>query len=109
MPERCNRLAIGYQALELTPRTRTTTRSTVIKIASDPKLGAYSRGGLATLSVNGQKVAEGRIANTNANLFSADEGTDVGMDEDTPVAEACQAGVGSRFTGKINKVTVEVK
>ena len=31
------------------------------------------------------------------------------MDEDTPVTEAYQAGARSRFTGRIHKVTVEVK
>ncbi len=71
--------------------------------------GGRGKGGTATLSVNGQKVAEGRIANTNANLFSAAEGADVGLDEDTPVTEAYQAGAGSRFTGKIDKVTVQVR
>jgi arylsulfatase A-like enzyme len=71
--------------------------------------GGRGKGGTATLFVNGQKVAEGRVNNTNANLFSADEGTDVGMDDDTPVAEAYQPGIASRFTGKIEKVTVEVK
>lgn len=62
-----------------------------------------------TEPVNGQKVAEGRIANTIAFLYSIDEGADVGMDEHTPVTEDYQAGLGSRFTGKIEKVTVEVK
>ena len=71
--------------------------------------GGRGKGGTATLSVNGQKVAEGRIGNTNANLFSGDEGADVGMDEDTPVTEAYEAGRQSRFSGKILKVTVEVK
>jgi arylsulfatase len=71
--------------------------------------GGRGKGGTATLSVNGQKVAEGRIANTNANVFSGDEGADVGMDEDTPVTEAYAAGRQSRFSGKILKVTVEVK
>ncbi len=70
--------------------------------------GGRGRGGTATLSVNGQKVAEGRIANTNANLFSADEGADVGVDEGTPVTAAYKAH-DNRFTGKIHKVTVEVK
>ena len=71
--------------------------------------GGRGKGGIATLSVNGTKVAEGRIDNTNANMFSADEGADVGMDEDTAVSDAYKAGPGSRFTGKIDKVTVEVK
>ena len=71
--------------------------------------GGRGKGGTATLFVNGGKVAEGRIDNTNANIFSADEGADVGMDEDTSVTEAYQPGPRSRFTGKIDKVTVEVK
>lgn len=71
--------------------------------------GGRGKGGTATLSVNGQKVAEGRIAKTNAFLFSLDEGADVGMDEDTPVSENYVAGIKSRFTGKIEKVTIEVR
>jgi arylsulfatase len=71
--------------------------------------GGRGKGGSVTLSVNGGKVAEGRIDNTNAFLFSTDEGADVGMDEDTPVTEAYQAGPGSRFTGRIERVTVRVR
>jgi arylsulfatase len=71
--------------------------------------GGRGKGGSATLSVNGRKVAEGRVDHTNAFLFSTDEGADVGMDEDTPVAEAYQAGLGSRFTGRIERVTVEIR
>ena len=70
--------------------------------------GGRGKGGTATLSVNGQKVAEGRIANTNPIMFSADEAADVGVDEGTPVTEAYTAA-GSRFTGTIRKVTVEVR
>jgi arylsulfatase len=71
--------------------------------------GGFGKGGTATLSVNGQKVAEGRIERTTANLFSMDEGADVGMDEDTPVSEDYQPGAPSRFTGKIRRVTIELK
>ena len=71
--------------------------------------GGRGKGGTATLSVNGKKVAEGRIEKTNATMFSMDEGADVGMDEDTPVTEEYVAGVTSRFTGKINKVTLDLK
>jgi arylsulfatase len=58
--------------------------------------------------VNGQKVAEGRIANTNPMMFSADEAADVGVDEGTPVTEAYTTA-GSRFSGRILKVTVDLK
>ena len=40
-------------------------------------------------------------------MFSADEGADVGIDEGTPVTEAYK--VPFKFTGKIAKVTVELK
>jgi arylsulfatase len=71
--------------------------------------GGRGQGGTVALSVNGKKIAEGRIAKTNAFVFSLDEGADVGMDEDTPVTEVYQAGPNSRFTGKIDKVTVQVR
>jgi arylsulfatase len=71
--------------------------------------GGLGKGGTATLSVNRQKVAKGRIARTTANLFSTDEGADVGVDEDTPVSEDYGTGAPSRFTGKIVKVRVELK
>ena len=59
-------------------------------------------------AVNGQKVAGGRIVHTVPNVFSANEGADVGVDEATPVTDAYKEG-DNRFTGKIHKVTVEVK
>jgi arylsulfatase len=40
--------------------------------------------------------------------FSGDEGTDVGVDEATNVTDAYKEG-DNRFSGKIHKVTVEVK
>jgi arylsulfatase len=72
--------------------------------------GGVGKGGEATLSVNGQQVAKGLIDKTQPNIFSADETADVGLDNQTPVAEGI--GIGrdeTRFTGKIAKVTVKVK
>ena len=72
--------------------------------------GGVGKGGEATLSVNGQQVAKGRIDKTQPNMFSADETADVGLDNQTPVAEGI--GIGrdeTRFTGKIEKITVKVK
>jgi arylsulfatase len=71
--------------------------------------GGLGKGGTATLFVNGHKVAEERIARTTATVFSVDEGAGVGVDEDTPVSEDYRPGEPSRFTGKIHKVTVELK
>ena len=71
--------------------------------------GGPGKGGMATLLVNGKQVAKGRIDKTQPNLYSADETADVGLDNQTPVAE--DIGIGrdeTRFTGTIHKVVVEV-
>ncbi len=72
--------------------------------------GGLGKGGLATLAVNGEAVAEGRIEKTQALIFSADETADVGLDNQTPVAEG--VGIGrdeTRFTGTIRSVVVELR
>ena len=69
--------------------------------------GGVGKGGTGTLFVNGKKVAEGRIEQTQCCVFSADEGADVGADEGTPVSEAYT--VPFKFTGQINRVTIELK
>jgi arylsulfatase len=71
--------------------------------------GGPGKGGKGTLSVDGQKVAEGRLEQTQGGIFSADETADVGIDLGTPVVESIGAEAQSRFTGRIPKVTVEVK
>jgi arylsulfatase len=71
--------------------------------------GGPGRGGVGTLYVNGQKVGEGRIDQTQAAIFSADETADVGEDLGTPVVEAIGAEAQSVFTGRIPKVTIEVR
>ncbi len=70
--------------------------------------GGLGKGGKATLYVNGKPVAEGRVEKTQPNVFSADETADVGIDNQTPVAEGIGIGPETRFTGKINKITLEV-
>ncbi|VVS94176.1 arylsulfatase [Desulfoluna spongiiphila] len=72
--------------------------------------GGLGKGGKATLSVNGKAVANGRIEKTQPLIFSADETADVGLDNQTPVAE--DIGIGreeTRFTGEIHKITLAVK
>ncbi len=69
--------------------------------------GGLGKGGKGTIFVNGRQVATGRIERTQCCFFSADEGTDVGADEGTPVTEAYKPPF--KFTAKISKVTVELK
>ncbi len=64
------------------------------------------KGGLGKISVNGNKVAEGRLERTQPGIFSVDDLADVGMDEGTPVANYSGS---DKFTGKIEKVVIEVK
>jgi hypothetical protein len=70
--------------------------------------GGVGKGGTATLFVNGKPVAEGRVEKTQPNIFSADETADVGIDNQTPVAEGIGVGAATRFTGRIDKVVLEV-
>ena len=52
----------------------------------------------------------GRVEKTQPLIFSADETADVGLDNQTPVAD--DLGVGrdaTRFNGSIKKITLDVK
>jgi arylsulfatase len=69
--------------------------------------GKPGSGGTGSLFINGKKVASGRIERTIPFLFGV-ETADVGMDLYTPVTTDYKKG-DNRFTGKINRVTVELK
>ena len=71
--------------------------------------GGLGKGGKATLLVNGKSVAETRVEKTQPNIFSADETADVGIDNQTPVALGIGIGAETRFTGRINKVVLEIQ
>jgi arylsulfatase len=67
--------------------------------------GGRGAGGTGTIYLDGNKIGEGRIANTNSNTFGIDESADVGTDENTPVYLPYKGK--EEFTGKIAKVTIE--
>jgi arylsulfatase len=69
--------------------------------------GGAGKGGTGTITINGEQVAQGRIDRTQGFCFSADEGADVGCDLGTAVSKDYQ--VPYNFTGKINKITVDIK
>ena len=72
--------------------------------------GGNGKGGDATISVSDGSQGSGRIEKTQPNMFSADETADVGLDNQTPVAEGIGYGpVETTFTGKIDKVIIEIK
>jgi arylsulfatase A-like enzyme len=71
--------------------------------------GGLAKGGVGRIFVNDKKVAEGRIEQTQPMAFSADEGADVGEDGETPVIENYGIPAPYKFTGKIGKVTIDVR
>jgi hypothetical protein len=72
--------------------------------------GGVGKGGDGTINVNVKSVATARIEKTQPLIFSADETTDVGLDNQTPVALGIGYGpVETKFTGEINKIVIEVK
>lgn len=69
--------------------------------------GGLGKGGTGTLTVNGKKVGEGKIARTVPLIFSTDDTFDVGEDWGTPVSPTYK--LPAKFTGTLKTVTVEVK
>ena len=68
--------------------------------------GGPGAGGTGTLFVNGAQVVQGRIERTQCCVFG-EEGADVGLKEGTPVSEDYE--VPFKFTGRIERVTIEVR
>jgi arylsulfatase len=65
-------------------------------------------GGRSILTIDGQRVAEGHISKTQPFAFSADEGADVGEDGETNVSPDYKQH-DNKFTGRIYKVTIDLK
>jgi arylsulfatase len=100
---------LGLQHSSIAASTPVSAGKATIRFEFAYDGGGLGKGGNGTIFVNDQKVAEGRIENTQCCIFSADETADVGIDLGTPVVEAIGAEEESRFTGSIPKVTIAVK
>jgi hypothetical protein len=100
---------LGLQRTSIASTKKLAAGKAELRFQFDYDGGGPAKGGMGSLFVNGEKVGEGRIAVTQPGMFSADETADVGIDLGTPVVEAIGAEAKSRFTGRIPKVTVEVK
>lgn len=70
--------------------------------------GGIGQGGTGTLLVDGQQVAHGRIERTIRARFSLDETFDVGEDTGTPVIEEYAARMPFKFTGTLEKLTIDL-
>jgi arylsulfatase len=69
--------------------------------------GGLAKGGDVTLYYDGTSVGTGRVGATQPMIFSADETTDIGYESGTTVT-ADYTAHGSRFTGKINWVQIDL-
>ena len=98
---------LGLQRYTVTAKQALPAGKSTIRFEFAYDGGGVGKGGMVTIFVNGKSVATGRIDRTQCCAFSADEGADVGADEGTPVIEAYK--VPFKFTGKIAKVTIDLK
>ncbi|MEP9357473.1 arylsulfatase [Sphingomonas sp. KR3-1] len=69
--------------------------------------GGMGKGAKITLSSDGEVLAEGRIERSVPIQFSLGEGLDIGMDTGSPIDFTYKMPF--KFTGRIEKVTVEIK
>jgi arylsulfatase len=99
---------LGLQEYKVSASQPVSAGKSTIRMNFDYDGGGVGKGGTATILVNGEKVASGRIDRTQAMIFSADEGAGVGVDDATPVTNDYKER-DNAFTGKILKVTVDVK
>ncbi|MGZ5191377.1 MAG: hypothetical protein ACXWCZ_10180, partial [Flavisolibacter sp.] len=63
------------------------------------------KGGVGTITANGNKIAEDKLEKTQPGIFSVDDLADIGTDDGTHVADY---GASAKFNGKINKVKIDV-
>lgn len=99
---------LGMQRFTVAGKEKLTPGPATLRFEFAYDGGGVGKGGLGSLYVNGKKVAEGRIERTQPAIFSADETADVGIDLASPVVESIGAERASKFTGKIDEVTVDV-
>jgi arylsulfatase len=99
---------LGLQEYKVAAPATMAAGKATIRMNFDYDGGGAGKGGLATLLVNGEKVASGRIERTQMAIFSADETAGVGVDDATPVTNDYKER-DNAFTGKILKVTLDVK
>ena len=68
--------------------------------------GGMGKGGTVTLYVDGKKAGEGRVDQTEAFVFSADETLDIGDEFGSPVTDDYPSR--KKFSGEVNWVEIDV-
>jgi arylsulfatase len=75
----------------------------------DAEGGKRGGGGKVELYIDQEKVGEGRVGKTHANVFSLDDTADTGVDTGTPVDETYGEGAMNAFTGQLQKVRIQIR
>jgi hypothetical protein len=99
---------VGLQQFKVSAPQALAAGKATIRMNFDYDGSGIAKGGTATILVNSEMVASGRIERTQGMIFSGDETADVGVDGATPVTTDYKER-DNAFTGKILKVTVDVK
>jgi len=99
---------LGLQQFKVSSPQALPAGKATIRMNFDYDGGGIGKGGTATILVNDEKAASGRIEHTQPIMFSADETAGVAVDDATPVT-ADYKERDNAFTGKILKVVVDVK
>jgi arylsulfatase len=69
--------------------------------------GGMGKGGTITLLANGKKIGSGRVEKTAGFKYSLYEGQDIGEDSGSPIDSTYTPPF--KFTGKIERVTIDLK
>ena len=69
--------------------------------------GGLGKGGQVTLYIDGKKVGDGTIPMTQAMIFSADDGCDIGEDTGAPVSPDYSSH-GNAFNGQVKGVQLAI-
>jgi arylsulfatase len=98
---------LGLQRFTIAAKQALPKGKSTVRFEFDYDGGGVGKGGAGALFVNGKSVAAGRIEHTQCCAFSLEDGADVGADEGTPVVETYKSP--AKFTGRIDRVTIELK
>jgi arylsulfatase len=99
---------LGLKHFVATGNSKLPTGKSTVKLDFAYAGGKPGAGGTATLYINGKSVGSAKVEQTEFAVFSADESAGVGIDMETPVSQEYDRA-GSRFTGTIDKVTINLK
>jgi arylsulfatase len=79
----------------------------VVNFTYEGKPGEFGKSATVTLTANGKQVGQGKLARTVPLQYSLGEGIDVGTDTGSAIDFSYKLPF--HFTGKIEKVVVELK